>query len=139
MHILLYLMSLKLVEHKVIDHKPLPLPPSCLGGVHHQVATDLCILVTRLHLWRGEGKRMRRRRGGEMEMEDGGGIRDRQKEGEKRKGGRREKEREADREQNFVCLLATENVMSCKEDRYLCPYLPEDRGHVDLLLTTHNP
>ena len=77
--------------------------------------------------------------GGEMEMEDGGGIRDRQKEGEKRKGGRREKEREADREQNFVCLLATENVMSCKEDRCLCPYLPEDRGHVDLLLTTHNP
>ena len=170
-------MSLKLVEHKVIDHEPLPLPPSCLGGVHHQVATDLRILVTCLHLWgRGEeeekekeekkgkeeekkekegeeeekeekkGKEEEKKkegdgRGRKMEMEGGGGMRRRQKKGKRgrEEKGKGKKERKADRKQNFVCLLATEDVMSCKEDRRLCPYLPQDRRHVDLLLTTHHP
>ena len=177
-------MSFKLVEHKVIDHEPLPLPPSCLGGVHHQVATDLRILVTCLHLWgRGEeeekkkegeeeekeekkgkeekeekkgkeeekeekkGKEEEKKekegdgRGRKMEMEGGGGIRRRQKKGKRgrEEKGKGKKERMADRKQNFVCLLATEDVMSCKVDRRLCPYLPEDRRHVDLLLTTHHP
>lgn len=149
-------MSLKLVEHKVIDHEPLPLPPSCLGGVHHQVATDLRILVTCLHLWgRGEEEEKEKEgeeeeekeekkgdgRGRKMEMEGGGGMRRKQKKGKRRREekGKGKKERKADRKQNFVCLLATEDVMSCKEDRYLCPYLPEDRRHVDLLLTTHHP
>ena len=115
-------MSLKLVEHKVIDHEPLPLPPSCLGGVHHQVATDLRILVTCLHLWgRGEeeekeekkgeeeekeekkGKEEEKKekegdgRGRKMEMEGGGGMRRREK------GKRRE--RQTGNKTLYVCLL----------------------------------
>ena len=44
------LVSFKLIEHKVVDHKPLFLPPFCLGGVGQQVATDLSILVPSLYL-----------------------------------------------------------------------------------------
>ena len=130
MHILLYLMSLKLVEHKVIDHEPLPLPPSCLGGVHHQVATDLRILVTCLHLW-GRGGRGGEGEGGERGGEGEGGERggeggeeggwerkengdgrwrrneEEAEKGEKRKGGEGKREKgENGRQETKLCMFA---------------------------------
>ena len=88
-------MSLKLVEHKIIDHEPLPLPPSCFGSVHHQVATDLCILVTCLYLWgegRGGERRRRKRRRGMGE------------EGERGREGKRRKS-QTENQTLYVCLL----------------------------------
>ena len=49
-------MSLKLVEHEVVYHKPSLLPPSALGVPCEQVAADLGTLVTRFDLFEDRGK-----------------------------------------------------------------------------------
>ena len=45
-----HFMFLKLVQHKVVDDEPFFLPSPRLDGVTEQVATDLRVLVTCLHL-----------------------------------------------------------------------------------------
>ena len=60
-------MSLKLIEDKVVDHEPLPPPPPSLGCVYQQVATDLCVLVSCLHLHRDGEMGPRQGEGGKGE------------------------------------------------------------------------
>lgn len=45
-----YLMSLKLIEDQVVDHKPSLLPASVLRGATVQVVADLSALVPGSHL-----------------------------------------------------------------------------------------
>ena len=49
-------MSLELVEHEIVDHKPSLLPPSALGVPCLQVAADLGTLVARFDLFEDGGK-----------------------------------------------------------------------------------
>ena len=49
-------MSLELIEHEVVDHKPSLLPSPALGIASEKVATDLCTLVTCFDLSEDRGK-----------------------------------------------------------------------------------
>ena len=54
-----YLVPLKLVHDQVVDHEPLLLPALGLRGVGEEVATDLGILVSGLHLeWNRDTRKM---------------------------------------------------------------------------------